>query len=67
MIGSGNAFEPFLVKNGLDVLTVEGTADTRYSIPNFHVSAHHRPSTAGAGVAVRSATPQFVCHGDADR
>src|SRR5260221_101303 len=41
MMGSGNAFEPFLVKNGLDVLTVEGTADTRYAIPNFHVSAHH--------------------------
>jgi isoquinoline 1-oxidoreductase beta subunit len=41
MIGSGNAFEPFLVKDGVDVLTVEGTADTRYSIPNFHVSAHH--------------------------
>src|SRR6266853_1957302 len=41
MIGSGNAFESVLVKNGLDVLTVEGTADTRYAIPNFHVSAHH--------------------------
>jgi len=41
MIGSGNPFEPFLVKDGVDVLTVEGTADTRYSIPNFHVSAHH--------------------------
>src|SRR5712691_5461205 len=41
MIGSGNAFEPFLVKDGVDALTVEGTADTRYSIPNFHVSAHH--------------------------
>src|SRR5260221_988244 len=41
MMGRGNAFEPFLVKDGVDVLTVEGTADTRYSIPNFHVSAHH--------------------------
>ncbi len=41
LIGSGNPFEPFLVKNGLDFLVVEGTADTRYSIPNFHVSAHH--------------------------
>src|SRR5258706_9381608 len=41
MIGSGTPFEPFLVKDGVDVLTVEGTADTRYSIPNFHVSAHH--------------------------
>ena len=41
MIGSGNAFEPFLVKDGVDQLAVEGTADTRYVIPNFHVSAHH--------------------------
>jgi isoquinoline 1-oxidoreductase beta subunit len=29
------------VKDGLDFLVVEGSADTRYSIPNFHVSAHH--------------------------
>jgi isoquinoline 1-oxidoreductase beta subunit len=41
MIGSGNAFEPVLVKDGVDQLAVEGTADTRYAIPNFHVSAHH--------------------------
>ena len=41
VIGSGNMFEPLLVRNGVDALAVEGTADTRYSIPNFHVSAHH--------------------------
>ena len=41
VIGSGNVFEPFLVKNGVDSLVLEGTADTRYGIPNFHVSAHH--------------------------
>src|SRR5260221_5644408 len=41
MIGSGNAFESFLVKDGGDQLAVEGSADTRYAIPNFHVSAHH--------------------------
>src|SRR5258708_15069075 len=41
MIGSGNPFEPFLVKNRLDVLTVAGTADTRYSIPKCQGSAHH--------------------------
>jgi isoquinoline 1-oxidoreductase beta subunit len=41
MIGSGNAFEPFLVKDGVDQLAIEGIADTRYTIPNFHVSAHH--------------------------
>jgi isoquinoline 1-oxidoreductase beta subunit len=41
MIGSGTQFEPFLVKDGVDQLVVEGTADTRYAIPNFHVSAHH--------------------------
>jgi isoquinoline 1-oxidoreductase beta subunit len=41
MIGSGNPFEAVLVKDGVDQLAVEGTADTRYAIPNFHVSAHH--------------------------
>jgi len=38
-----NAFEQFLGQGRVDVLTVEGTADTRYSIPNFHVSATIRP------------------------
>jgi isoquinoline 1-oxidoreductase beta subunit len=41
LIGSGNVFEPLLVKNGLDVLVVEGTANNPYAIPNFHLSAHH--------------------------
>jgi isoquinoline 1-oxidoreductase beta subunit len=41
MIGSGSSFESFLVKDGVDQLVVEGTADTRYSISNFHLSAHH--------------------------
>jgi isoquinoline 1-oxidoreductase beta subunit len=41
MIGTGSVFEPFLVKDGVDHLVVEGIDDTRYSIPNFHVSAHH--------------------------
>src|SRR5213076_95212 len=30
-----------MVKNGVDETAVEGTADTNYSIPNFHVSVHH--------------------------
>jgi isoquinoline 1-oxidoreductase beta subunit len=41
LLGTGPPWEPALVKNGVDELAVEGTADTRYSIPNFHVSAHH--------------------------
>lgn len=41
LIGTGPPWEPALVKNGVDELGVEGTADTRYDIPNFHVSAHH--------------------------
>jgi isoquinoline 1-oxidoreductase beta subunit len=41
LIGSGNPFESVIVKNGVDFLAVEGTADNRYVIPNFHVSAHH--------------------------
>jgi isoquinoline 1-oxidoreductase beta subunit len=40
VIGSG-VFESLLVKGGVDLDAVAGTADTRYSIPNFHVSAHH--------------------------
>src|SRR5256712_680865 len=34
-------FAAMLVKNGVDETAVEGTADTHYNIPNFHVSAHH--------------------------
>src|SRR3989442_15482981 len=34
-------FAAMLVKNGVDESAVEGTADTHYNIPNFHVWAHH--------------------------
>src|SRR5256884_2446002 len=37
----GTPFAAMLVKNGVDETAVEGTADTHYNIPNFHVSAHH--------------------------
>jgi isoquinoline 1-oxidoreductase beta subunit len=30
-----------MIKDGVDETAVEGTADTHYTIPNFHVSAHH--------------------------
>jgi isoquinoline 1-oxidoreductase beta subunit len=38
---AGTPFAAMLIKNGVDQTTVEGTADTNYNIPNFHVSAHH--------------------------
>jgi len=38
---AGTPFAAMLIKNGVDQTVVEGTADTSYSIPNFHVSAHH--------------------------
>ncbi len=38
---AGTPFEPMMVKNGVDATAVEGTADTKYAISNFHVSAHH--------------------------
>src|SRR5882762_911520 len=38
---AGTPFAAMLIKNGVDESTVEGTADTSYSIPNFHVSAHN--------------------------
>jgi isoquinoline 1-oxidoreductase beta subunit len=37
----GTPFESFAVKNGVDETAVEGTSDTHYNIPNFHVSVHH--------------------------
>ena len=41
LVGTGPPWESALVKGGVDELCTEGTADTRYVIPNFHVSAHH--------------------------
>ena len=41
MIGTGPPWEGALVKDGVDQLATEGTADTPYSIPNFYVSVHH--------------------------
>ena len=38
---AGTPFEAMMIKNGVDETAVEGTADTSYIIPNFHVSAHH--------------------------
>jgi isoquinoline 1-oxidoreductase subunit beta len=38
---SGTPFASMMVKNGVDETAIEGTADTLYDIPNFHVSAHH--------------------------
>jgi isoquinoline 1-oxidoreductase beta subunit len=38
---AGTPFAAMLIKNGVDATATEGTADTAYNIPNFHVSAHH--------------------------
>ena len=38
---AGTPFASMMVKNGVDETAVEGTADTHYTIPNFHVSVHH--------------------------
>jgi len=38
---AGTPFAAMLIKNGVDQTAVEGTADSSYNIPNFHVSAHH--------------------------
>jgi isoquinoline 1-oxidoreductase subunit beta len=40
-INAETALAPLLIKNGVDETAVEGTADTRYDIPNFHISVHH--------------------------
>ncbi|MFZ2101707.1 MAG: molybdopterin cofactor-binding domain-containing protein [Oricola sp.] len=41
LLGSGNFGEPYLVKDGVDFLAVEGIADAPYGLGHFHVSAHH--------------------------
>jgi isoquinoline 1-oxidoreductase beta subunit len=38
---AGTPFAAMMIKNGVDQTTVEGTADTNYNVPNFHVSAHN--------------------------
>ncbi len=36
----GTPFESFLVKDGIDLTSVEGAANLPYQIPNFHVDLH---------------------------
>ncbi|HET9653249.1 MAG TPA: xanthine dehydrogenase family protein molybdopterin-binding subunit [Usitatibacter sp.] len=45
---SGTAFEPMMMKDGIDPTSVEGVADTPYAIPNLQVSLH----TVNVGVPV---------------
>jgi isoquinoline 1-oxidoreductase beta subunit len=37
---AGTAFEPMMVKDGIDVTSVEGIADTPYDLPNFQAMLH---------------------------
>ena len=37
---AGTAFEPMMVKDGIDPTSVEGVADTPYAIPNLQVELH---------------------------
>jgi isoquinoline 1-oxidoreductase subunit beta len=37
---AGTAFEPFIIKNGIDETSVEGAADLLYGIPNLQVDLH---------------------------
>jgi isoquinoline 1-oxidoreductase beta subunit len=45
---AGTAFEPMMVKDGIDSTSTEGVADTPYAIPNMNVQLH----TVNAGVPV---------------
>jgi isoquinoline 1-oxidoreductase subunit beta len=38
---AGTPFASMMIKNGVDATATEGTADTSYLVPNFHVSVHH--------------------------
>lgn len=37
---AGTPFEPMFVKNGIDALSIEGSDDTPYAIPNVQVELH---------------------------
>lgn len=37
---AGTAFEPMMVKDGIDPTSTEGVADTPYAIPNMNVTLH---------------------------
>lgn len=39
-IMAGTAFEPYMVKNGVDISTVEGASNLPYAIPNLSVDVH---------------------------
>ena len=39
-ITAGTAFEPVMVKDGVDRTSVEGAADLPYAVPNIHVDLH---------------------------
>jgi isoquinoline 1-oxidoreductase beta subunit len=41
MKDTGLPFEPYLVKDGIDFLVVEGSINQPYAIPSFHLSADH--------------------------
>ena len=45
---AGTAFEPMMVKDGIDATSTEGVADTPYAIPNMQVTLH----TMNTGVPV---------------
>jgi isoquinoline 1-oxidoreductase subunit beta len=45
---AGTAFEPMMMKDGIDPTSVEGVADTPYAIPNMQVQLH----TLNVGVPV---------------
>jgi isoquinoline 1-oxidoreductase beta subunit len=47
-IVSGTAFEPMMVKNGVDPTSVEGIGDMPYAVPNLNVELH----TVKTGVPV---------------
>lgn len=37
---TGTLFEPMMVKDGVDATSVEGSANSRYEVPNFQVELH---------------------------
>ena len=41
----GTAFEPVMIKNGVDATSVEGVSDMPYAIPNLLVDWHDAPSS----------------------
>ncbi len=62
-IVAGTPFEPFMVKDGVDVTMVEGAVNQPYAVPNFNLQVHNARSPVPVlwWRSVGSTHTAFVC------